>query len=337
MHARADERLVEKALRLIAKAAVERPEVAARAEAELARWRVRSPANAAAASEAWQRWQMLGDLAPELRERFAPATSGNPSPRRRQMLALLLTGGGAGLLGGGAWLYRQQTAQFARQYSNDGFDTLLAELPDGPDGTLGSRLQLAPGTVLHTSFSHAARHVELAGGEAYFAVARDTDRPFRIDTSAGRIEVLGTAFNVAARGGVLEIAVEHGHVRFTPRAEGLARLPMFGPPAIDLRGGEALKVSNGRPEAIRPIRPEQVAAWRDGWLLFDDVPLADALPAINAYRRQPIVLADARTAALRLTGRFRAQDQRSLVQALPAILPLRAEVLDDGSIRLAAR
>jgi len=61
------------------------------------------------------------------------------------------------------------------------------------------------------------------------------------------------------------------------------------------------------------------------------------LPAINAYRRQPIVLADDRTGALRLTGRFRAQDQRSLVQALPAILPLRVEVLDDGSIRLAAR
>ena len=226
---------------------------------------------------------------------------------------------------------------FARQYHNDGFDTLLAELPDGPGGAPGSRLQLAPGTVLPASLSRAARHVELAGGEAYFAVARDIGRPFRVDTRAGRIEVLGTAFNIADRSGALDIAVEHGQVRFTPRGEGLARLPVFAPPAIDLRGGEALSVRDARPEAVRPIPPGQVAAWRDGWLLFDDTPLADALPAINAYRRQPIVLADDRTGAQRQTGRIRAQDKRSHVQAQPPLQPLRVEVLDDGSIRLAAR
>lgn len=327
-----DERLVERALRLIAKAAIDTPEAAATAEAELARWQARSPKNAAAGDEARMRWQMLGSIAPDLRERFGTPEASVPRPRRRQLLALLFTGGAASLLGGGAWWYRQHETTFAQDYRNDSRDTLLAELPDGPDGMPGSRILLAPATRLRASLGRAGRRVELTGGEAYFAVARDTARPFRVSTRAGDIEVLGTAFNISDRGGAVDIAVEHGHVRFTPRAEGRDR-----PPAIDLRGGQALTVRDGRPAAVRSVPAEQVAAWRDGWLIFDDARLDDALPAINAYRQQPIRLADARAGGLRLTGRFRAHDQRGLLRALPVILPLRVETLDDGSVRLAAR
>lgn len=328
MDPRVDERLVEKALRLIARAAIDTPEAAARAEAELARWQARSPRNAAAGDEARTRWQMLGSIAPDLRERFGTPEAGGPRPRRRQLLALLLTGGAAGLLGGGAWWYRQHETLFAQDYRNDAHDTLLAELPDGPDGMLGSRIQLAPGTRLRASLGRGERRVELAGGEAYFAVARDAARPFRVRTRVGDIEVLGTAFNVSDRGGAVDIAVAHGHVRFIPGAEGSA---------VALRGGQALAVRDGRVAAVRAVPAEQVAAWRDGWLIFDDVRLDDAVPTINAYRQRPIVLADARVGALRLTGRFRARDPRGLIQALPAILPLRVETLADGSVRLAAR
>ncbi|ENO88758.1 FecR family protein [Thauera linaloolentis] len=337
MNARIDERLVEKALRLIARAAIDTPEATARAEAELARWQARSQENAAACHEARNRWQMLGNMAPDLREHFDAPPAGLPQPRRRQILALLLTGGATGLLGGSAWWYRQHETLLARDYRNNTRDLLLAELPDGPAGRPGSRLQLAPATHLRASLSRAARSVALTGGEAYFAIAPDAARPFRVRTRAGDIEVVGTAFSVSDRGATVDIAVEHGHVRFTPRAEGFARLPLFGPPAIDLHGGEALTLHDGHPETVRPVAPGQIAAWRDGWLVFDDMPLADALPTINAYRQQPIALADPRTGMLRLNGRFRAQDPHSLVRALPAILPLDVETLDDGSVQLTAR
>ncbi|THF62952.1 iron dicitrate transport regulator FecR [Pseudothauera nasutitermitis] len=332
-----DERLVEKALRLIARAAVEPPESACRAQAELMRWQKRSPENAAACEEARARWQMLGTLAPELREQFARPDAVLPRPGRRQLLGLLFTGGAVGLLGGGAWWYRQHETLVARHYFNETREALLAELPDGAGGLPGSRVQLAPATRLQVNLSRALRAADLQTGEAYFAVARDAARPFRVRTRAGDIEVLGTAFSVTDRGGAVDIAVEHGHVRFTPRADGLNRLPLLGPSAIDLYGGQALAVRDGRPGAVRTVRAEQIAPWRDGWLIFDDTRLAEALPTINAYRQQPIVLADARVGALRLTGRFRAQDQRGLLQALPAILPLHVETLDDGGVRLRAR
>lgn len=79
------------------------------------------------------------------------------------------------------------------------------------------------------------------------------------------------------------------------------------------------------------------AEWRDGWLVFDNEPLADALLAINPYRKKPIRLADAKAGLLRLTGRFRADDSKSLLAALPKILPIAVAEQSDGSIEIRQR
>lgn len=59
------------------------------------------------------------------------------------------------------------------------------------------------------------REVFLDEGEAYFEVARDSLRPFIVRTSAVKVEVLGTAFNVKSYSRLedVTIAVQQGRVR----------------------------------------------------------------------------------------------------------------------------
>lgn len=103
--------------------------------------------------------------------------------------------------------------------------------------------------------------------------------------------------------------------------------------------GQELTVRNGKTERVRQVDITSMSAWRDGWLIFDGVRLDEALPIINAYRLQPIVINDARINALQLFGRFRTSDSAGLIAALPAILPVKTELRPDGlvELRLATR
>lgn len=49
-------------------------------------------------------------------------------------------------------------------------------------------------------------------GEAYFEVERDEKHPFIVNTDFGKVEVLGTAFNVNASDKSTTVSVEHGKV-----------------------------------------------------------------------------------------------------------------------------
>lgn len=84
------------------------------------------------------------------------------------------------------------------------------------------KLELKDGTVvwLNSSstlsfpeeFAKEERKVEL-DGEAYFEVAKDADRPFRISVKGATIEVLGTSFNVNAYTDEVNTSLVEGSVR----------------------------------------------------------------------------------------------------------------------------
>ncbi|NAT17542.1 peptide ABC transporter substrate-binding protein, partial [Pseudomonas syringae pv. actinidifoliorum] len=59
-----------------------------------------------------------------------------------------------------------------------------------------------------------------------------------------------------------------------------------------------------------------------GKLIFDDLPLSQALPLINRYLPTPILLADSATGAMRLGGSYNTRDLSSLLTSLPKVLPV---------------
>ena len=111
-------------------------------------------------------------------------------------------------------------------------------------------------------FHGGERRVYLEG-EAYFEVARDTSRPFFVETSNQQIRVLGTAFNVCAYPDeALNYAVlVRGSVGVEDKQTGADRV---------LRPGEqvTLNVETGE-SSVQLVNAAQVIAWKDGMFVFD--------------------------------------------------------------------
>jgi transmembrane sensor len=63
-------------------------------------------------------------------------------------------------------------------------------------------------------------------------------------------------------------------------------------------------------------------AWREGAIVFDAEPLADAIAEIERYTDARIVVSDPEIAALRVGGRFRTGDVQEFFDALQTALPV---------------
>jgi len=116
-------------------------------------------------------------------------------------------------------------------------------------------------------FSGEGREVVLQG-EAYFEVAKDATRPFRVTimkegAPAGMVEVLGTAFNINAYG-------EETSIR-TTLVEGSVRLQR-GSEQVTLQPGEmALLHKEGLERS--PAHIEKETGWKNGLFVFRDAPI----------------------------------------------------------------
>lgn len=340
------ERLIERALALIVEGEVAPGEAAQNARAAMNQWRNRSPEHAAALLEARHRWDMLGGMAGDLRAHFdtpaagmaaaAAATSARSPQRRKLLLSIVGLVGGGLVAGRGVQWYWQQPV-FRSAYNTRTAQMLKVTLPDGAADASGSQLDIAPRSAIEVTLYRGQRIVDMARGEVRFEVAHDSQRPFRVRTRDAVIEVVGTVFTVRDRGGPVTVGVEQGHVRVQVRARQNAEASIPSSEVIDLHAGELVEVLDGHADAVRQSDTRALSAWRDGWLVFDNTPLSEALAAVNSYRIRPIVSADARIDALRLSGRFRTNDSVGLVEVLPTILPMVADSHPDGSVELRKR
>lgn len=337
------EKMVERALALIVASEIDPDEAAQRARMALNQWRSKSPEHAIALLEARRRWNALGGMANDLRAHFdAPESTGasalataNRQPQRRKLLLSIAGLVGSGILGGSGVRWYWQQPVFHATYNTRTAQMLKVTLADGTGDMPGSQLDIAPHSAIDVTLYRRRRVVELARGEVRFDITHDAQSPFHVHTRTADIEVVGTVFTVRDRGSSITVGVERGHVRVRVRAREGAEAPPVE--VIDLHRSDLVEVRDGRASAVRQTDVRALSAWRDGWLVFDNTTLADALEAINGYRASPIISADARTGALRLSGRFRTNDSAGLVAVLPTILPVTALTQPDGSVELQAR
>ncbi|MCB5184864.1 FecR domain-containing protein [Methylobacillus gramineus] len=319
--------LVKHALTLLARMEIE-PEASARAiQIQLAAWRNLSGMHEAAYQEACRQLESLSTLAPQLRQQFDEPAASRTTPRKQRQSLLAwgaLTICCAALVKAGIWYWHQPV--FEADYQTDIAQIREVSLPDG------SKLAINAKSHLHVALYRQKRLVSLDQGEARFEVSPNKKRPFHVETRAGDVEVIGTIFTVRDRGTSVTVNVEQGHVRFHHLApENSAKKEIY-----DLVANEQLLIKNGT-VSLGKAQAQDASAWRSGWLVFNDTHLEDAVPVINAFRHQPLTLADEATARLRLTGRFRTHDQHSLEQALPAILPVTIQSKADHTLTLKAK
>lgn len=313
--------LLKQALRQLAQLEMASAEQTERLQTRLQHWRSRSEGHESAYQQAIGQMQALLSLAPSLQAEFSEPTAQEhkqhaAKKRRAQTHSLLGWGvlalAAAALLKAGHWYWQQPV--FEADYHTGVAEVRQITLPDG------SHLAINAQSALHVSLYRQQRLVALQQGEVHFTVSPDRQRPFMVSTQQGSVEVVGTIFTVSQRQQRLAVNVEQGHVRYYPPS--IASHPQTEKPvAYDLLARDQLLSQAGVIE-LGKVDAADASAWRSGWLVFNNMPLADALPLINAFRQQPLTIADAHTAQLRLSGRFRAQDQQALERALPVILPL---------------
>lgn len=338
------ERLIEGAIALIAQGEVAPREEAKAARGALDQWCRKSAEHEAAAREARRRWDALGGMAADLRAHFEGpdgAEANAPSPprihqRRRLLLCVAALLGTGAFVGRGVQWYWQQPV-FTASYGTRNAQLLALRLLDGPSLTPGSRLDLAPRSAIDVALYRQRRVVHMTGGEVRFDVDRDEERPFEVLIRGARIEVVGTVFTVRDRGGPITVGVERGQVRVQLLRQHSGRAATSSAPAIELRPGEILDIRDGSAEAVRHADAAALSVWRDGWLVFENASLKDALSTINAYRTEPIFSTDPGINALSFSGRFRANDSAGLIAVLPTILPLTTRARPDGSVELHPR
>lgn len=169
-------------------------------------------------------------------------------------------------------------------------------LADGTKVWLNSRSTLTfPG-----SFKGNIRNVKL-DGEGYFAVTKNVEQPFIVETNKCNVKVLGTEFNVMAYAAdsVWETSLLEGAVEILVPGSNNSGMRLEPNMMASLKGNRLVK---GR------IKEADYFLWREGLLCFNDISVRDMIEKLKLYYGVDIVVNNPRILKNRYTGKFRTKD-----------------------------
>lgn len=172
----------------------------------------------------------------------------------------------------------------------------------------GSRVRLAPQSAIGLAFSEGERRVRLLKGEAFFDVAPNANRPFRVVAGDVIATVVGTAFEVGLQDEGAAVAVRHGRVRVDD-----ART---SPPLSEtLQAGDWVKVK-GR-AAQRGTQPvEDVGDWTVAQFVARDRPIGEIVERLRGYYDGVVVVQDSAFAARLVSGVYDLRDPEATLRNL---------------------
>jgi transmembrane sensor len=198
-------------------------------------------------------------------------------------------------------------------------------LPDG------SRLDVNGNTTAQVRFYPGSRVVALQAGEILCRVAPDPARPFTVDVGTATVHAADACFNVRHEAGSAQVAVEEGEVEVRTG-------PWWRRRSTRLTPGYEARLDPDREPAVRAgVDVAARTAWRDGRIVFDATPLAEAMDELNRYLALPVRVADSRVRGLRISGIFSIDDPGALLSALPRIIPVQVLTLANGGREIVAR
>jgi transmembrane sensor len=145
----------------------------------------------------------------------------------------------------------------------------------------GSSINLNANTSLNIAFTEEKRLVTFTQGEAYFNVAPNKQRPFKINTPHGAIQVVGTAFNIDQDDKSVEIKVYEGVVKVS-NASGQHLYITQGQKVFLSTRGALSKV-----DTFNSTLPED---WMLGMLQANNMTLEQIISRLNRYSTNVISL-----------------------------------------------
>jgi transmembrane sensor len=193
----------------------------------------------------------------------------------------------------------------------------------------GTRVELNARTSLQIELGRSERRVRLASGEAFFQVSKDPSRPFIVETPAGSVRVTGTKFNVLAESpSALDVTVVEGSVAVRPASSASGRATSSLPPAASsasfaLTANDQLTASSQQGVTVKKLTAIALAntlAWRQGTIVFEDIPLADALARFAHYHGRSIIASPA-ASQVRISSSVNLDDLDGFLASLADLKP----------------
>jgi transmembrane sensor len=284
-----------------------------------------------------------------------PVTDGAPAPGAtpaRQRVGLYRTLAAAtlvlGLIVGTTWYFWPAGPTYQTPVGG----TESVPMSDGSNVTLNTN------TKIQVALTETERAIQLDRGEAFFEVAKDPHRPFIVSAGRKRVVAVGTKFSVEREGDEVRVVVSEGTVRIEDATASRAAhsVHLFGAGASkagtprlpegesQATGGESLagegvvlsagSVARAQGDSVlvqeKPLpEVEEDLSWRNGYLIFHDVPLAEAVAEFNRYNVRKIKIDDSAVASIKVSGRFRSTNFEAFVRLLEDGFAIRAQTTGD--------
>jgi len=140
-----------------------------------------------------------------------------------------------------------------------------------------------------TSFGASGKREVYLNGEAYFEVARDEKHPFIIHANGGRIEVLGTKFDVRAWGADnhVTVAVQEGRVSFQPEGNSdTSHMVILG------ANNMSSLVHGSSPTSPEFIEMSGILSWMKKEIYFRNAPVPEVLHQLERWYGVSITSSD---------------------------------------------
>lgn len=261
-------------------------------EAGFRSWLAASPENARQferVTEVWDAGAVPVPGIPRVAREPEPRTSFGFGPSRWLLAAAFAFV----VIGAGTWgarIYWPNTS-----YTTGIGEQRIVRLEDG------SRVILNSDSSVTVSYRLGERRIRMERGEAFFTVAKDRSRPFRVRAGEQQVEALGTSFDVKRDSQQITVTLVEGKVAVSDVEK--------EQPSQTLTEGERLIVSsaNGSAKVDKP-RIEAVTAWLRGEVMLDGTPLAVAVAEMNRYDQRRLVIDDPTIAAVRISGVYHTGD-----------------------------
>jgi transmembrane sensor len=185
-----------------------------------------------------------------------------------------------------------------------------------PDGSI---LHLNTDSEIRVRFSRDERVVQLARGQAFFEVAHEPRRRFRIEAGPAGVIAVGTEFDVYRKSSAVVVTVLEGSVAvYSGRPPPLTPAGLRLPDTTRLEAGYQLEVADRVGEPQRADARAAVA-WLKRQIDFENEPLGEVATEFNRYGRIALEIDDQSIRALRITGIFDAYDTDSFARFLETL------------------
>ena len=222
----------------------------------------------------------------------------------------------------------------------------------------GSQIQLNTNTQVEVSYGEQYRNVRLLQGEAYFEVASNPERPFRVYAGSGRVQAIGTAFTVHVADSGVKVMVTEGRIALASLGESVLDEALVDDLYMDLfvqaESRELATLDAGETvflgaedyhypsqqnaveniEILDESRLSRLQSWREGLLVFSGEPLEQVVSEISRYTTLSIEIVDPVLNDLQIGGRFRVGDLDNMFAALEANFDIEVERVSYNQVEL---